>query len=340
MARLLDDKTVNELKKQFNDSLKNDVLVELVKSANFPEYTDFSKQFLEELSEIDNRIKIKIIDANEFSDPELKIENTPSVFVGRDKGYKIEYLGAPAGYEAQSLIETIIHVSREDHGFSKELVDMIDHIDQNVLLEAYVTPSCPYCPKSSILNNRIAIAKKGLVHSKTVEAGENMELARRFSVSSVPQQVINRINKSITVGVQPEKKYIKLVLKYGCSKYDELFASSSKETLPDNPDSPITVTDDNFEAALEKYPLLLVDFWAEWCAPCKMIGPVVAEIAKEYQGKIVIAKLNVDEEQATAMKFGVQSIPTLILFKNGKLAEKLIGFMPKSQLLDKISKHF
>jgi len=63
MARLLDDKTVNELKKQFNDSLKNDVLVELVKSANFPEYTDFSKQFLEELSEIDNRIKIKIIDA-------------------------------------------------------------------------------------------------------------------------------------------------------------------------------------------------------------------------------------------------------------------------------------
>ncbi|HOP09388.1 MAG TPA: thioredoxin [Candidatus Methanofastidiosa archaeon] len=95
---------------------------------------------------------------------------------------------------------------------------------------------------------------------------------------------------------------------------------------------PITATDDNFDKLLEDNPVLLVDFWAEWCMPCKMFAPTVTEFAKETQGKIAVAKLNVDEARNTAMRFNVMSIPTSMLFKEGKLVDKLTGAVSKQML--------
>ncbi|MFH0872031.1 MAG: thioredoxin [bacterium] len=93
----------------------------------------------------------------------------------------------------------------------------------------------------------------------------------------------------------------------------------------------------SFEAeVLKSMGAVLVDFWAEWCGPCKMIAPIVEELAQDYQGRLKVCKLNVDEEREIAANYGIRSIPTLILFKGGKPVEQIIGALPKSALKSKI----
>lgn len=100
---------------------------------------------------------------------------------------------------------------------------------------------------------------------------------------------------------------------------------------------PTVVTDSSFETEIEQSTgVVLVDFWATWCGPCKMIAPIVEQIANENEGKITVRKLDVDANGQTAMKYGVMSIPTLILFKNGQPVERLVGYQPKERLMAKI----
>ncbi len=93
------------------------------------------------------------------------------------------------------------------------------------------------------------------------------------------------------------------------------------------------VTDDTFETeVLQSQQPVLVDYWAEWCGPCKMIAPILDEIAKDYSGKLKVAKVNIDDNQATPAKFGIRGIPTLMLFKDGQLAATKVGALSKAQL--------
>ena len=91
-------------------------------------------------------------------------------------------------------------------------------------------------------------------------------------------------------------------------------------------------TDSNFDEIISKNQLALVDFWAEWCMPCRMIAPVIEDLAREYAGKILVGKLNVDENPATAERFQVFSIPTLLIMKEGREVERIVGYVPKSQI--------
>ena len=103
---------------------------------------------------------------------------------------------------------------------------------------------------------------------------------------------------------------------------------------------PVHVTNSTFDAEVLKSDIpVLTDFWAEWCGPCKMIAPVLEEIAEEYDGRIKITKVDVDQSNHMAMQLGVQSIPTLVLFKNGQPVERLVGAMPKDRLLSRIMPH-
>jgi thioredoxin 1 len=96
-------------------------------------------------------------------------------------------------------------------------------------------------------------------------------------------------------------------------------------------------TDGNFKKdVLEAKEPVLVDFWAEWCGPCRMVGPILDELAKEYDGKIKIAKVNVDENQQVSMDYHIRSIPTLLFFKNGQMVKQLVGAHPKAKLVTEI----
>lgn len=100
------------------------------------------------------------------------------------------------------------------------------------------------------------------------------------------------------------------------------------------------VNTDDFQAeVLESETPVLVDFWAEWCGPCKMIAPIVDELAEEYDGKLRVAKLDADTNQEVMMNYGVMGIPTLILFKNGEVVEKITGYKPKDKIVTKIAGH-
>ena len=100
------------------------------------------------------------------------------------------------------------------------------------------------------------------------------------------------------------------------------------------------ITDDSFNEVVSTNDLVLVDFWAEWCGPCKMIGPIVEELAGEVEGQAIVAKMNVDQNSAVPASLGIRSIPTLMVFKKGEMVERLVGGnIPKSVLAETLLKH-
>ena len=110
-------------------------------------------------------------------------------------------------------------------------------------------------------------------------------------------------------------------------------------SMENMPDTPVEMTDADLDENTNKYDTVVVDCWAPWCGPCRMIHPIVEELAQELKGQVVFGKLNVDNNQATAMKYGIMSIPSLLVFKNGKLVDRIVGAMPKPMLKAKLAPH-
>ena len=115
-------------------------------------------------------------------------------------------------------------------------------------------------------------------------------------------------------------------------KMAELQKALASNTAMSSIKEPITLTDSNFKNEVSKYPILLIDFWAPWCGPCRMISPMIEQLAREYTGKVVFGKVNIDENRMITQSFGIQSIPTMIIFKNGKAVDIIVGAIPKAQL--------
>ncbi|MFL6475747.1 MAG: thioredoxin [Nitrososphaera sp.] len=115
-------------------------------------------------------------------------------------------------------------------------------------------------------------------------------------------------------------------------KLAELQREAAANAVMSSITEPTVLTDSNFGSEVAKYPIMLVDFWAPWCGPCRMVSPIIEQLAKEYSGKIAFGKVNVDDNQRIAASFGIQSIPTLMLFKDGKAVDIIVGAMPKAQI--------
>ena len=98
----------------------------------------------------------------------------------------------------------------------------------------------------------------------------------------------------------------------------------------------VEITDSNFNDIVSKNSVVLIDFWAEWCGPCRMIAPMIEELANDYDGKAVVGKVNVDDNSAVPSEYGIRNIPALLIFKNGVIVDKVIGAVPKSVLAEKI----
>lgn len=106
------------------------------------------------------------------------------------------------------------------------------------------------------------------------------------------------------------------------------------------PTTPVDVTDGDFTTFVKTHPNVVIDAWAPWCGPCKRIAPIMDELAKEYNGKVAIGKLNTDDNQRIAMQYGIMSIPTLLVFKDGQRVDQIIGLMPKDALQQRFNRAF
>jgi thioredoxin 1 len=135
-----------------------------------------------------------------------------------------------------------------------------------------------------------------------------------------------------------EDKDLEEIKRKKLEQYKKQYMYGGKN-MEEMPDKPIEMSDADIDQHIKKYETLVIDCWAPWCGPCRMIHPVIEELAKEKQGEIVFGKLNVDENQKTAMKYQIMSIPSLLVFKKGELVDKIIGAMPKEVLKPKIEKY-
>lgn len=114
------------------------------------------------------------------------------------------------------------------------------------------------------------------------------------------------------------------------------YINGGKNMEENMPNTPLHITDADIDEYIKKYQIIVIDCWAPWCGPCRMVSPVIEELAKEMQGKIVFGKLNVDENPTTSAKHQIMSVPTLLVFKNGNLVDRLIGALPKDMLKQKL----
>ena len=119
-------------------------------------------------------------------------------------------------------------------------------------------------------------------------------------------------------------------------KLAELQKDAANKAMMSSITEPIVLTDSNFASEVTKYPIMLVDFWAPWCGPCRMVSPIIEQLSREYSGRVAFGKVNVDENQRIAASFGIQSIPTLMIFKGSKAVDVIIGAMPKVQIEAKL----
>ncbi len=123
-------------------------------------------------------------------------------------------------------------------------------------------------------------------------------------------------------------------------KLQEMLQGKSSLLQNNGQGEPVTLTDQTFEETISKQPLMVVDFWAEWCGPCRMVSPIIEQLSHEYAGRVSFGKLNVDENPMVSNAFQIQSIPALLVFKGGKLVDGIIGAAPKHIIESRIKPHF
>jgi thioredoxin 1 len=346
---LIDPQTREYLNKKYNQELIEDVDVkvftrDIIIGGEDPEYAQFSKELVKELSQINAKIKSEFLSLGDDIAKKLELSFSPTIVIGENDGFSIQYWGVPAGQIASSLIETLSLVSQRKSGLDQSSKERLKSIDKNVLIETYFSLDSPASSQAVLLSNRIAVELPGRIISRAIEVEEALKTARISNIPALPFVLINENSESLLSGLISEEKLIYQLILNGSSNKEAILAQmeeeeKKKKMLVDSPDYPVVLTSSNFGEAIKKYPFLVVDCWAEWCAPCLMVHPIIENLAKKYKGKIAFAKLNIDQNREIAERFSIMSIPTLLVFKEGQNIDSIIGAMPQEALEEKIGRY-
>ncbi|MBE3592479.1 MAG: thioredoxin [Thermoanaerobacter sp.] len=218
-----------------------------------------------------------------------------------------------------------------------ELVITLENFEQEVVnsdvpvLIDFWAEWCMPCRMVSPIIDELAKEYEGKIKVGKINVDEENELAMKFRIMSIPTIGLFKNGKMVDkiIGARPKADFVKFI-----ERHLNGGATQSEES------DEVEIRYDNFEEEVVNSDVpVLIDFWAEWCAPCRLVAPIIDELAKEYKGKIKVGKVNVDEENELAMQFRIMSIPTIGLFKNGKMVDKLIGARPKADFVKFIEKH-
>jgi thioredoxin 1 len=342
----IDPKSREFLEKKYSQELKEDVDItvftrDIITSGENPEYAQFCKELVKELSQINSKIKAEYLSLQDERAKKLDVSLSPTIAIGYNSGYSVQYWGVPAGQIAATLIETISLVSQRKSGLDESTREKLKNIDKDLLIETYFSLDSPVSGQAVLLSNRIAIERPDRIRSRSIETQEAAQRAKTFNISALPSVLINENQDSLISGSVSEEKLIYQLILDGASDKDAILAKleeeeKKKKILADNPDYPVVLTTSNFDEAIKKYPSLVIDCWAEWCAPCHMVHPVIENLAKKYKGEIAFGKLNIDENREIAERFRIMSIPTLLVFMNGQNVDSIVGAMPQNVLEEKI----
>ncbi len=227
---------------------------------------------------------------------------------------------------------------------------------------------CPHCEQLAPVLDRLARGHAGRVLIAKINVADEPRLVQRYSIGRLPLVVFVRDGQEVAraTGAASEADLLPWLDYLAGARASpppvpsgpstplggaasapppSPSASAQPRSAPasgetaSGPGQPITVTDANFDQLIRQSPApVLVDFWAAWCGPCKMIAPAVADLAREFAGRVVVAKLNVDENPGTAGRYGVMSIPTLLIFKNGQVVDQIVGAQPAPVLRQRLAR--
>lgn len=343
---LIDPRSRQALEKKFGQELDEDVSVQVftrdvIINVENLEYAQFCKEFIGELSQINKKIKAEYLNFGDKIAKRLDLSFSPVIVIGENRGYSIQYWGAPAGQIAGSLIETIALVSQKKSGLNEYIREKLQSVDKDILIETYFGLDSPASSQAILLSNRIAIERPGRIMSRSIEVEEAVERAKILNIRSVPSVFINNNQDSLLSGLVTEEKLIYQLIRHGASNNETILAQmeedeKKKKTLAQSPDYPVILSTANFDEAVKKYPNLVIDCWAEWCMPCLMVHPIIENLAKKYKGEIAFAKLDIDQNREIAERYSIMSIPTLLIFKNGQNIDSILGAMPENVLEERI----
>lgn len=274
----------------------------------------------------------------------LRVKRTPATVVTDTRGeLSMKFYGVPSGHEFGALLEDLADAAGGGGpGLSAETVQFLRELEKPVHLQVFVTPSCPYCPRAVRMVHEFSRVNPKMIDAEMVESMEFPELSERYSVMAVPKVVIN--DDVDFEGALPEKVFLYKVREALREKTPAASEGGVAARAPMGGPNVLggeaaDLTDADFESEVGGHPLMLVDFWAPWCMPCRMVSPTVDELARKYEGKVAFGRVNVDENPVTASRFGIQSIPTLMLFSHGRSVDQLIGAYPKNVIESRIEAH-
>lgn len=321
---LLKDEQIKEIKEIFKNLSGPVEVLFFGKNINCT-YCEDTENLLRQITNLDDRIKFQsynfLTDSN-IAKKFLIFEVPATVIKSDKKDYGIVYYGIPSGYEFSTILNAMVMVSQQEDQLSARSMEALKHVVTPVIIKVFVTPNCPYCPNAALMAFKFAMAND-YIGAYVYEASEFPHLVQRYQVMGVPKMIFNEeLNAE---GAIPESSFLSNVLKAAAQS-----GSRIPEKKPEcRDDIACNINDQNFDKeVLEPNVPVLVDFYADWCKPCKLLASTIDKLKQHYKGKAKVLKLNTDENPKSSSKYGIRSIPCVMVFYKGEIQQELLGLRP------------